>query len=145
MPPTMTEVDQRLTQAVHETGQKVERQGERLAAIESSMGWVTKIGGFFVTLLVIIFGAIGSLSWNASALNSEVKHQGARLEKIDQKLEQQGARLEKIDQKLEKQAARLDKVDQKLEQQAARLEKVDQKLDLIIQQTAQIGTSKSKP
>jgi septal ring factor EnvC (AmiA/AmiB activator) len=173
MAPTVTEVDQRLTEGVRDFGQKLQSQGEKLAAIESSLVWITTIGKYFATLLVVIFGAIGTLSWNASALTSEMKQQGVRLakvedkleqqgtrldkveqkleqqgtrlDKVEQKLEQQGARLDKMDQKLEQQGARLDKMDQKLEQQGARLDKMDQKLDLIIQQLAQMAASKPKP
>jgi tetrahydromethanopterin S-methyltransferase subunit G len=87
MPASAAEIDERLSQSVREVGQKIERHGEKLAGIESSLGWVTKIGAFFVTMLLLVFSAIASLSWNASALNSEVKQQGARLDKIDQKLD----------------------------------------------------------
>ena len=73
MAPTVTEVDDRLTQAIHEVGQKVERQGERLAAIEESLGWVKKIGGFFATIGILVFSAMRSSDTKTSGLTRSIR------------------------------------------------------------------------
>ncbi len=67
-----------------------------LATVQTELRFIRWIGAFFAGILVMLVGGAITLSWNASALNSEVKQQGGRLEKI----EQQFGRLDKIEQQL---------------------------------------------
>jgi hypothetical protein len=65
-----------------------------LSGILEQLRFIRWIGVFFAGILVILVGASIGVTWNASALNSEVKHQGQRLEKVE-------ARLDAIDRKLD--------------------------------------------
>jgi hypothetical protein len=59
--------------------------------------------GFAAGLIAFIGGAVG-VSWSASALNSNVEHQGARLDKIESRLDGSDAKLDLIVRRLDQAA-----------------------------------------
>jgi hypothetical protein len=75
------------------------------AAIRTELGIIRKLGTW---LLGGVFGAVGAMiigsatiAWSASAVNSKVEQQGARLDKVEGRIDQVEKRLDRIDQKLD--------------------------------------------
>ncbi len=68
---------------------------KQLSVAQTELRFVKWIGAFAATFLAGLFVSIIALTGNASALNSEVKQQGTRLERIEQQL---GRVIERIDQ-----------------------------------------------
>jgi hypothetical protein len=58
-----------------------------LVAVQTELRFIRWIGVFFAGILVTLVGGAIWLSWNASALNAEVKQQGGRLEAGEGRLE----------------------------------------------------------
>lgn len=65
------------------------------------------VGVFFSGILVALVAGAVNIAWHASALNSEVRHQGRRLEKIEKNSEVVIQHLEGIERRLDAFAARL--------------------------------------
>jgi hypothetical protein len=57
------------------------------STVETQLGVIKWIGVFFAGVLVALVAGAVNVAWNASALNSEVKQQGGRLDKMDAKLD----------------------------------------------------------
>jgi hypothetical protein len=76
--------------------------------VNTQLGVIKWLGVFFAGILVSLFGGIVNLAWNASALNSEVKQQGIRLDRLEKNSDAILLRLERIDGRLETLGARLD-------------------------------------
>jgi outer membrane murein-binding lipoprotein Lpp len=57
------------------------------STVETQLGVIKWIGVFFAGVLVALVAGAINVAWNASALNSEVKSQGGRLDKIESKLD----------------------------------------------------------
>src|SRR5437016_7497435 len=102
-----TPADQQLAEDIHEVAEHLagfrvevaERFGvvnTGLKEIQGDLRWIKWIGGFFATALMALIAGAVTVSWNASALNSEVKHQGGRLEALNSELKHQGGRLEAL-------------------------------------------------
>ena len=72
-----------------------------LATIKTELKFIKWLGGFSAALLMGVIGGAGSVIWSASALSSEVRQQGSRLEKVE-------GRLDRIDQQLGQIIQRLD-------------------------------------
>ena len=70
--------------------------------------WIKRIGAFIAAFLLAAVAASGRLIWDASALNSEVKQQGSRLEKFEGRLDRVEKRLDGIDGRLDGVAKQLD-------------------------------------
>jgi predicted nucleic acid-binding Zn-ribbon protein len=98
--------------------------------------------------IAILAGAVGVI-WSSSALNSEVKYQGVRIDKVEQRFDKVDGRLDQLSSEVKQQGIRLDKVDGRLDQlnsevkqQGVRLENVEQRLeqrfDKVDQQFGQI-------
>lgn len=93
--------------------------------------------------IAILAGAIGVI-WSSSALNSEVKYQGVRIDKAEQRFDKVDGRLDQLSSEVKQQGIRLDKVDGRLDQlssevkqQGVRLDKVEQRLDKVDQRLEQ--------
>jgi hypothetical protein len=69
---------------------------EDFAGFKADMRLVRWVGTFFAGILVVLVGAAITLSWGASALNSEVKQQGVRLDKVEGKLDLILQRLDQV-------------------------------------------------
>ena len=72
-----------------------------LAGIERDLKFIRWIGAFFAMILVALVTGSVTVAWNASAVVSEVKHQGERLDKVEKQLEHQGERLDRIEKQLD--------------------------------------------
>ena len=91
MPSVPTATDERLAQDLAafrlETEKRFGSVEKVLSGILEQLKFIRWIGVFFAGVLVILVGAAIGVTWNASALNSEVKHQGQRLDGIEKKLD----------------------------------------------------------
>ena len=92
-------------------------------SVEKELKIIRWLGVFFSAILLAVVGGSGRMVWAAATLTAEVKYQGVRLDKVDQ-------RLDKVDQRLEK-------IEQQLGQQATNLTQVNQQLGLIFQRLDQ--------
>src|SRR2546421_268530 len=63
------------------------------SAVETNLKIIRWLGMFFASLLVALFVGSLTVAWNASALNSDVKEIGRRLNDLTSAVEQRGARL----------------------------------------------------
>jgi tetrahydromethanopterin S-methyltransferase subunit G len=84
--------------------------------------------------IAILAGAAGVI-WSSSALNSEVKYQGIRFEKVEHRLDEVDGRLDQLSSEVKQQGVRLEKVEQRLDQ---RFDKVDQQLGQVLQRLDQV-------
>jgi archaellum component FlaC len=71
------------------------------ASAETQLGFIKWVGVFFAGILVALVGTSINVAWNASALNSEVKAQGGRLDKVESRLDKIDGRLDGIGKQLE--------------------------------------------
>lgn len=83
---------------------RVEAAG-KFASIETELGTIRKLGtwllgGVFGLIAALITGA-ATVGWSASAVVSETKHQGERLEKLEGRMDRVEKRLDGIDRKLD--------------------------------------------
>jgi hypothetical protein len=65
-----------------------------LAGILEQLKFIRWIGVFFAGVLVTIVATSIGITWSASALNSEVKTQGQRLDKVEARLDAMGKQLD---------------------------------------------------
>ncbi len=91
--------------------------------------WIKRIGAFVAALLVAAGIGSGRLIWDASALNSDVKQQGGRLEKIEGRLDGIDGRLDRVERRLDRVEGRLDGID-------GRLDAIGKQLDTLLSRTA---------
>jgi hypothetical protein len=105
MPSAPTATDEKL--AADLAGFRLEAE-KRFGSIETALGgirddlvWIKRIGAFIAAFLVAGVGFSWRVIWDASALNSEVRQQGTRLEKVETRLERVERRLDGIDGKLD--------------------------------------------
>jgi hypothetical protein len=77
------------------------------AQVNIQLAFIKWVGVFLSGILVALVAGAVNIAWNASALNSEVKQQGARIEKIEKNSEAIIQHLEQIERRLETVAARL--------------------------------------
>lgn len=84
-------------------------------SMESDTRTIRWAGSFFAGILVVLVGCAINLSWQAAVRNTDVKVQGSRLEKVEQ-------RLDRADQQLDQIERRFDRVDAQL---AAVLQRFD--------------------
>jgi hypothetical protein len=75
------------------------------SGVETELGIIRKLGTW---LRGGVFGAVGTMiigsatiAWSASAVNSKVEQQGARLDRFEGRLDRVEKRLDGIDQKLD--------------------------------------------
>ena len=104
-----TETDAKLAADIADLRVAMERRfgevGGQLAAIQAELGLIRKLGDrLFGTAIGIIgtmiFGA-ATVAWAASAVSSDVRHQGGRIEKVETLLEATGKRLDRVESRLE--------------------------------------------
>ena len=74
--------------------------------VNVQLAFIKWVGVFFSGILVALVSGAVTIAWNASALNSEVKQQGLRVEKIEKNSETITHQLERIEHRLESMAAR---------------------------------------
>src|SRR2546423_1738516 len=79
------------------------------SAVESNLKIIRWLGMFFASLLVALFVGSLTVAWNASALNSDVKEIGRRLNDLTSAVEQRGARLNDLTIEVKHQGARIEK------------------------------------
>lgn len=77
----------------------------KLAAIETELGIIRKLGtwllgGVFGLVAALISGA-ATIGWSASAVVTEARHQGIRIDKLEGRMDGVEKRLEGIDRKLD--------------------------------------------
>lgn len=66
------------------------------ASVETQLGFIKWVGVFFAGVLVALVAGAVNVAWNASALNSEVKTQGGRLDKIEGRLDGMARQLDTL-------------------------------------------------
>jgi tetrahydromethanopterin S-methyltransferase subunit G len=96
--PTAPEVSADLADFRVEVSERFGQVESKLAGIEKELGIIRKLGtwllgGVFGLVAALITGA-ATIGWSASAVNSEVKHQGQRIDQVEK-------RLDAMDQKLD--------------------------------------------
>jgi archaellum component FlaC len=101
--PSVKSVDEELgelTKEVRELGKGVDALRNEFtgfrASVETQLGFIKWVGVFFAGVLVALVAGAVNVAWNASALNSEVKTQGSRLDKMDGRLDGIAKQLETI-------------------------------------------------
>jgi DNA repair ATPase RecN len=118
------------------------------ASVETELKYIHATANSLVKLLTratiaILAGAAGII-WSSSALNSEVKYQGIRIDKVDQRLDKVDQRLDKVDQRLDKVDGRLGELSSEVKQQGLRLEKIEGRLDQLSAEVKQHGVGLNK-
>jgi predicted nucleic acid-binding Zn-ribbon protein len=111
-------------------------------SVEKELKFIRWVGVFFAVTLVAVVGGSGRVVWDAATITAEVKHQGVRLDKVDQRLDKMEQQLGHQATNLNKVEQRLDKVEQQLGQQATSLNQVNQQLGLILQRLDQVVPKK---
>lgn len=91
---------------------------ESRGQVNTHLGFIKWLGVFISGILIAFFAGAVNVAWNASALYSEVKQQGTRIEKLEKNVE-------KLDEKLDKTLAT---VLQRFDQIERRLDKIDSRL-----------------
>jgi hypothetical protein len=102
-----------------------------MAQISTQLGFFKWIGMFFSGILVALVAGAVTITWNASAMNSELKEQGRRIEQLSKGLEQQGRRLEQQGTRLEQQGTRLEQLSNGWETIMERLDRIDRRLEAL--------------
>jgi TolA-binding protein len=84
--------------------------------VETQIAMIKWIGVFFASMLVALFTGALTLAWNASAMNSEVKEQGRRIEQMEGDVkairEELSVQFGKIEKKTDDILQRLDRLAQ---------------------------------
>jgi hypothetical protein len=96
--------------------------------IDTHLAYIKWIGVFIAGLLVAVVGGSGRVVWEASALHSELKQQGTRIEKVESEVKQQGTRVERVEK-------RLDGVEGRLGSVEGRLDGIAKELEILIRRT----------
>ena len=69
------------------------------SSVETELRLIRKLGGWFVWRMFVVFISVvvgaATVGWNASAVVAEVKYQGLRLDKIEQRQEASAEKVEK--------------------------------------------------
>ena len=72
-----------------------------MAQVSSQLAFLKWIGVFFSGILVALVCGAVTVAWNASAVNSEIKQQGMRIERMSRNSDDLIQRLDRIDRRLE--------------------------------------------
>jgi len=88
-------------------------------SMESDMRTIRWAGSFFAAILVVLVGCAINPSWQAAVLNTDVKVQGSRLEKVEQRLDRADQQLDQIERRFDRVNAQLAAVLQRSDQAKA--------------------------
>jgi hypothetical protein len=76
--------------------------------IRTQLAFIKWAGMFFAGVLVILVTSLVNVAWNAGSVVSEVRTQGRALEALATEVKSQGARIEKVEKRLDGIDAKLD-------------------------------------
>jgi hypothetical protein len=100
-----TDIDVKLAEDLAEFRLETEKRfggvEKTLASIETQLGFIKWIGGFFAGVLVLLVTSLIGVAWNAGTVVSEVRNQAGRIGELKSEVKTQGARLDGIDAKLD--------------------------------------------
>ena len=77
------------------------------AQVNVHLAFIKWVGVFFSGILVALIAGAVTVAWNASALNSEVRQQGSRMERIEKNSDAIIQHLERIERRQEAATVRL--------------------------------------
>jgi len=67
-----------------------------LADIRTDLGWIKRIGGALLALLLAAAVGSGRIIWDAATIDVQVKQQGARLDKVERRLDSIDGKLDTL-------------------------------------------------
>ena len=97
--------------------------------VDAYLGFMKWLGVFVAGILVAVVAGTGRVVWDASAVNTEMKHQGVQFDAMSTEVKQQGTRLDAMSTEVKQQGTRLENVEKRLDGVEKRLGGVEGQLN----------------